>query len=159
MIRLATLFWVLLVSATGAAMFTVKYQVQALDTALTEARKAASQEQREIRMLTAEWAYLNRPDALSEMNQRYLSLVPIATKQLQVAIDEIPLRPPSAPAGEVAVAAASPAPAGARPAPIVPVAVAATPNVAAGAPRVEPISPAHRPDSLDALFARIAARQ
>ena len=41
----------------------------------------------------AEWAYLNRPDALAQMNQRYLSLAPIATKQLIANIADIPMRP------------------------------------------------------------------
>jgi hypothetical protein len=158
MIRLATLFWVLLVAATGAAMFTVKYQVQGLDAQLSETRKAQSQEQHEIRMLTAEWAYLNRPDALSEMNRRYLSLVPIATRQLQVAIADLPMRAPPAPGGDVAVAAAGPAPSpSARPA-VVPTA-APIPAVAAASPaHIVPIPPARRPDkTLDALFARILA--
>jgi hypothetical protein len=142
MIRLATLFWLLLVSATGAVMFTVKYQVQALDDALAQTRNAAAQEQHEIRMLTAEWAYLNRPDTLAAMNQRYLSLGPIATRQLQTAIADIPLRPPPAApaAAEVAAAVAAPWP--------------DAPSAPSTVPRVEPIPP---PPTLDSLFARIAA--
>ena len=46
-----------------------------------------------IRVLDAEWAYLNRPDALAQMNQRFLSLTPIATKQLQTSLTDIPMRP------------------------------------------------------------------
>jgi hypothetical protein len=144
MIRLASLFWLLLVAGTGAAMFTVSYQVQGLDDALAQTRKAELEEQHEIRMLTAEWAYLNRPDALAEMNQRYLSLGPIATKQLRTAIADIPLRPPTAP--DIAVAGVPPPTAPAAPA----MAVAVAP------PRVEPIPTTPPGETLDALFARIA---
>jgi hypothetical protein len=55
-------------------------------------------ESRELRVLDAEWAYLNRPDMLAAMNQRFLSLAPITRKQLQTAVAEIPMRPaPAAP--------------------------------------------------------------
>lgn len=98
MIRLASVFWLLLMSATALATFAVKYEVQALDVRLAEARKATAAESRELRVLDAEWAYLNRPETLAAMNQRFLSLAPITRKQLQTAADEIPMRPaPAAP--------------------------------------------------------------
>jgi hypothetical protein len=93
MIRLSTLFWLVLVSATGFAMFAVKYEVQALADELAQTSKRAGDAEHEIRVLDAEWAYLNRPDALAQMNQRYLSLVPIATKQLRISVSDIPMRP------------------------------------------------------------------
>jgi hypothetical protein len=121
MIRLSSLFSVLLVSATALATFAVKYQVQTLDDRLAGARKATASEQRELRVLEAEWAYLNRPDMLAAMNQRFLSLAPITRKQLQTAIADIPMRPappplpaPAPPTSPVAttgpVAAVDPAP-------------------------------------------------
>ena len=109
MIKLATLFWLVLVTATGLAMFAVKYQVQALDDHLSESRKAVAAQERELRVLGAEWAYLNRPAALADMNRRFLALAPIATKQLKGAVAEIALRPPPPPPNpelEPAVAAA-----------------------------------------------------
>jgi hypothetical protein len=96
MIRLASVFWLLLVSAAALATFAVKYEVQALDAELAEARKATAAESRELRVLDAEWAYLNRPDTLAAMNQRFLSLAPITRKQLQTTTGEIPMRPPPA---------------------------------------------------------------
>src|SRR5262249_29292821 len=98
MIRLASMFWLLLVSAAALATFALKYEVQALDVRLADARKATAAESRELRVLDAEWAYLNRPDMLAAMNQRFLSLAPITRKQLQTATAEIPMRPaPAAP--------------------------------------------------------------
>jgi hypothetical protein len=121
MTRLAPVFWLLLVVSTAVATFAVKYRVQALTDQLAQTTKAADAQERELRVLNAEWAYLNRPETLAQMNQRFLSLEPIATKQLQTAIADIPMRPapvpaapapaaPPAAAALVAVAVAEPAP-------------------------------------------------
>lgn len=94
MIRLGTLFWLVLVSATGFAMFGVKYQVQALEDELGRTNRAAASEEHELRVLEAEWAFLTRPATLEAMNRQFLSLSPIATKQLHATAADIPLRPP-----------------------------------------------------------------
>src|SRR5437870_3592437 len=119
MIRLGTLFWLVLVSATGFAMFGVKYQVQALEDELARTRRATMAEEHEIRVLDAEWAYLTRPETLEGMNRQFLSLAPVSTKQLHMTVADIPLRPalpappPSVPdetAAVVAVAETPPPP-------------------------------------------------
>jgi cell division protein FtsL len=109
MIRLPTLFWLIVVSATGFAMFAVKYEVQGLADQLTRTIKHTDDVERDIRVLDAEWAYLNRPAALAPLNQRFLSLVPIATKQLRTSVADIPMRPapPPAPAPAIVTVAAS----------------------------------------------------
>jgi hypothetical protein len=115
MIRLGTLFWLVLVSATGFAMFGVKYQVQALEDELARTNRATAAEEHELRVLDAEWAFLTRPATLEAMNRQFLSLGPIATKQLHATAADIPLRPPPPeappPAAEspAVVAAAEPA--------------------------------------------------
>jgi hypothetical protein len=120
MIKLGTLFWLVLVSATGFAMFGVKYQVQALEDELARTNRATAAEEHELRVLEAEWAYLTRPATLEAMNRQFLSLSPIATKQLHTTAADIPLRPP--PPAEpppveppAVVAAAEPAPATSMP--------------------------------------------
>ena len=121
MIRLGTLFWLVLVSATGFAMFGVKYQVQALEDELARTNRATAAEEHELRVLEAEWAYLTRPATLEAMNRQFLSLSPIATKQLHTTAADIPLRPPPPPPEPppveppVVVAAAEPAPATSMP--------------------------------------------
>jgi hypothetical protein len=106
MIKLSALFWLVLVSATGFAMFAIKYEVQAVADQLAQTTKRADDAERDIRVFDAEWAYLNRPDALAQMNQHYLSLAPIATKQLIANIGDIPMRPAPPPAVETAAAVA-----------------------------------------------------
>jgi hypothetical protein len=182
MIKLSALFWLVLVSATGFAMFAIKYEVQAVADQLAQTTKRADDAERDIRVFDAEWAYLNRPDALAQMNQRYLSLAPIATKQLIANIGDIPMRPAPPPAVEPAAAvaenshpqSASPAsnpsvaeqPANGQPstesgAPVLTVALE-TRNPASEPARPAPTRAAARPNpaiqakSLDELIARIA---
>lgn len=93
MIRLGTLFWLVFVSATGFAMFGVKYQVQALEDDLARTRRAIMAEEHEIRVLDAEWAYLTRPATLEGMNRQFLALAPISTKQLHMTVVDLPMRP------------------------------------------------------------------
>jgi len=108
MIRVGTLFWLVLVSATGFAMFGVKYQVQALEEELARTKRATAAEEHEIRVLDAEWAYLTRPETLEGMNRQFLSLAPISTKQLHTTAADIPLRPvPPAPPPAAAPAEAT----------------------------------------------------
>jgi hypothetical protein len=162
MIRLATLFWLLLVAASGFAMFGVKYAVQTLDDELGRTRKASAAEERETRVLDAEWAYLTRPDTLEDMNRRFLSLTPIATGQLRTGVADIPMRPPPPPPppappepvpDAVAAAETSPPvaptapPAPAEPAPTLVAAVTPAPEPAAAAtpkPVAAAVAPAPR---------------
>lgn len=182
MIRLSSVFWLILVSATALATFAVKYEVQALDGQLGDTKRATASEHRELHVLDAEWAYLNRPDMLAAMNQRFLSLAPITRQQLQTAIADIPKRPPPpaplppppVPEASARVAAVDPAP----PEPALPVTPASLERPAAGAEKlamasapIKPLlvkaavasgspSPRARPldsRSLDRLIARIAA--
>jgi cell division protein FtsL len=110
MIRLSALFWLILVAATGFAMFAVKYEVQALADQLARTTRQADDAERDVRVLDADWAYLNRPDALAAMNQRFLSLAPIATKQLITSVAGIPMRPPPPPPVEAAAVVAETTP-------------------------------------------------
>ncbi len=168
MIKLSTLFWLILVSATGFAMFAVKYEVQALADQLVQTTNRAAEAEHQVRVLDAEWAYLNRPDALAEMNQRYLNLAPIATKQLYASVADIPLRPAPPPQVETVAAVAPavnqtlrPAGGGTRSPPNQP--IEEGPPVQSAEPvRPAPVRvafrprPSHRAQSLDALIAQIA---
>ncbi|MGH7097764.1 MAG: cell division protein FtsL [Stellaceae bacterium] len=100
MTRIGTLFWVLLVSAAAGGMYAVKYRVQGIEGALVKTEAATIAEQRQIRVLDAEWTYLNRPETLAQMNARFLSLVPITAKELRTSVADIPLRATPAPGNE-----------------------------------------------------------
>jgi hypothetical protein len=100
MTRLGTLFWLGLVLAAGFTTFKVKYAVQDIEDQLNRVRKQTIAEQQEIRVLTAEWTFLTQPERLAELNRRFLGLAPIAPKQLQRTVADIPLRALPAPPAE-----------------------------------------------------------
>jgi hypothetical protein len=134
MSKLAVAFWLGLVAATGFTTFKVKYAVQDIEEELNRVRKHTIAEQQEARVLAAEWTYLTQPERLAELNRRFLQLAPVAMKQLQSRIEDLPLRPAPAPPPDIVVAAhtpppATPAPAGAH---------AASPP--AGAPVAAPVA-------------------
>ena len=156
MTKLGRLFWLVLVVVAGFATFKVKYAVQDIEEQLNRVHKQTIAEQQEIRVLTAEWTYLDQPERLADLNQRFLGLVPITAKQLQQRIDDIPLRalPPATP--DALVAANSGAAPPQSPPPALPVTTAALTSTADDtAPRVQLAKAALPPRTLDALFAQI----
>jgi hypothetical protein len=167
MIKLGTLFWLVLVSMTGFAMFAVKYGVQSLEDELNRTKKATIAEEHAIRADEAEWAYLTRPESLDEMNRRHLSLGPIATKQLRIALIDIPLRAVT-PVAADAPASPEPQVEGAMPAPTIsaaaiasglqekPAEVAEIVKPASAKTAAKPI-PLRRPRSLEELITQVAA--
>src|SRR5215813_5228923 len=167
------MFWLVLVLVTGFGMFGVKYAVQSLEDDLNRIKKATIAEEHAIRTNEAEWAYLTRPETLDGMNRHYLSLGPIATKQLRVTVVDIPLRPQPLPADPSPAAAPAPESEASPPDALVaaatqaaqPAAPAAESSVAAPAPEKQsrtpelakppaktagkPAIPPRRPRSLD----------
>ena len=108
MIRLGTILWALLVAASGYAMFQVKYEVVQLEDELARVNRQIVADAEAVRVLNAEWSFLNQPARLDRLAKRYLNLGPIATAQLG-HIDSLPRRSPAPPAA-VAVAPPPPAP-------------------------------------------------
>lgn len=174
MTRPGALAWFVLVLAAGFATFRVKYAVQDIDDQLHRVRKQTTAEQQEIRVLSAEWTYLNQPERLAELNRRFLALQPIAVAQLRRTIADIPLRQPT-PALDNAVAVAAAGGAAAQPAMPTQMAAVKTAMVPQAAPipasasakavpaiRVAKAAPDRlmpgrsAPRSLDALIGRIA---
>jgi hypothetical protein len=163
MTKLGAFFWLGLVLASGFATFTAKYAVQDIDDQLTRVRRQTVAEQQEIRVLNAEWTYLNQPERLAEMNQRFLQLAPIAARQLQQKIEDVALRAPATTPDVVVAAAASTAPAISPQAAVgtPPLTIAALSQAAQQMPlpvRVAVAGPAGTPASLNALIAQIAGR-
>ncbi len=168
MTKLGAAFWLGLVLTSGFATYKVKYAVQDIEDELTRVRKQTVAEQQEIRVLTAEWTYLNQPERLADLNRRFLQLAPTSARQLQQRLEDIPLRAPSA--SPDAVASVAPAPVQAAPpaATAVPVAPVKAPAAVATTEAVHRQTPAQArmpvqlaraavssPHALDALIAHI----
>jgi hypothetical protein len=80
--RLSLPIWLIVVLAAGFCMFQIKFAVQELEHQLGRTNRDIQRAQEQIRVLKAEWSYLNEPGRLSDLNRRYLGLAPVAAKQM-----------------------------------------------------------------------------
>jgi hypothetical protein len=103
MMRFSTLLWALLVGVSGYAMFQVKYEVAQLEDELSHVNHRIAADQEQIRVLDAEWSFLNQPQRLEQEAKRFLTLGPITPQQIG-HIDQLPRRSPLPPAAAAAAA-------------------------------------------------------
>jgi hypothetical protein len=114
--RLSLPVWLLVIVIAGFCMFQVKFAVQELEGRLATTNRQIRLSEDALRVLKAEWSYLNEPERLSDLNRRHLGLAPVAARQM-VGLADLPIRQappaeapvvaePSLPAGELAPAAA-----------------------------------------------------
>lgn len=167
MIRTHALIWAVLVAAAVGVLFYTSHQAQELEAELEASHRAVIAEREAIRVLHAEWAYLNEPGRLRELARRHTPLGPAMPAQIVADIDDIPAvlpgigavpgvplpprKPPTGPLpGPMVSASPEAAPAMSAPAIVPP-----TPTVVASQ---RPVAPPSR-DSLHALLASFRARQ
>ena len=143
--RFSGIFWFILALLAGVGNFMVARTVQGLTDELGAVRKKTVAEQKAIHELSADWTFLNQPELLADLNNRYVHLSPVQPKQVVANLDNIPFRPvaPPAPEPTLQVALALDPPPTATPisamipvaAPVMAAAPVATPRpVAASAP-------------------------
>ncbi len=89
--KLSTIHWVFLFGLAALALYLVKYQVQDVKRELVGLRYDLQQEQESLRLLQAEWAYLNRPERLRRLASRYLQLQPYQATHI-MAMEQLPMR-------------------------------------------------------------------
>jgi len=80
---------VFLVMAFG--VFEVESRVQSMRNELASLNKQIKNDKEAIHVLKAEWTYLNKPDRLKEMSQRYLDLDMVTIEQVK-DVKSAPLR-------------------------------------------------------------------
>lgn len=117
MIRRSTLLWLIAAILIGCGLYQLKYEVQAKEERLVRLNRQIQQEQEAIHVLSAEWAFLNRPDRLADLANRHLELTPVAPTQfskvaaipekslVQVAAEVEAASTPAAPVVKVATSA------------------------------------------------------
>lgn len=94
MIKRATLVWVVLAVLSGAGLFYVKYEVQALEERLAAVNNDILDNLEAVHVLKAEWAYLTRPARLEDLGRRLLDMEPVSPDQTG-AIADLPFRVPN----------------------------------------------------------------
>lgn len=89
--RLAPLFWLALVLLAGGTLMKISYQVDAKERELRKMNSQLAAHQDSIRVLRAEWAYLNQPQRLEKLSAKFLTLQPVQTAQLQGTLPGVQL--------------------------------------------------------------------
>lgn len=93
--RKTALLWLLLAAVCGAILFQTSQRVNDGRQKLAEIGANTKKQEESLRVLQAEWSYLNQPERLEKLSQKYLGLVPLQGKQFAKTSD-IPARPPQA---------------------------------------------------------------
>lgn len=94
MIRLAACIWSVVAVVMAVMVFQMKYAVQELEGDLAEVNTQILEDREAIHVLRAEWSYLNRPERIAGLAERFLGLDPEVEPQ-RVSLTELgdlPLR-------------------------------------------------------------------
>ncbi len=88
--RLSTLMAVTCAAVSGALLFSTAQKVQQADQEMRRVQANVSQEEQTIRVLRAEWDYLNRPDRLETLVRSNLDLEQARPESVRNDTSELP---------------------------------------------------------------------
>lgn len=127
MIRIGTIVWFVILALLGVGLFQVKYAVQAKERELRKVNRQIAADHEAMRVLEAEWSYLNDPVRLADLTRRHTDLTPVMASQIATfegllprpveTPEEAPALPPIASAPEADVVATPVAAKAVQPAP------------------------------------------
>ncbi len=89
--RKSTLLWLLLAMFCGIFLFHTSQRVHDGREKAAELDQSIAREEESIRVLQAEWGYLNQPDRLEKLARAHLHLEPLKGGQF-VKLEEVALR-------------------------------------------------------------------
>ena len=89
--RVSHLTWLALTVAVGAGLYMLKYKVQDLEHDLVAKQAQIQRDRSAIRVLQAEWTYLNDPNRLRRLSEEYLGFQ-AASPQNVTSLDALPMR-------------------------------------------------------------------
>lgn len=99
--RKSTLLWLALAAFCSAALFHTSQDVHDSREKLAGLSRAIAREEESLRVLQAEWSYLNQPRRLEKLAKQYLKLAPQKGAQFiraeDIAARPAALPPPAAP--------------------------------------------------------------
>lgn len=81
-LRPSTLLWMLFFACGFFGLYMMKYKVQAVKSEVAALERQIVDEKRNLHVLEAEWSYLNRPERLRLLSDKYLALEPVTGKQM-----------------------------------------------------------------------------
>jgi hypothetical protein len=85
--RKSTMFWLLLSVIAGALLFMTSESVTGGRQKLALINHDIRQEEESLRVLQAEWSYLNQPERLEKLSAEYLPVAPMQGRQFVRARD------------------------------------------------------------------------
>lgn len=92
--RKTTLLWLALAVFCGAVLFHTSQKVTDGRGKLAELQSNIRAEEESLRVLQAEWSYLNQPERLEKLSRQYLELSPMTGRQFAEAEDISAAPPP-----------------------------------------------------------------
>ena len=84
MIKFRYLLALMLLASCIFGLFQVKFKVQNLDREMNELKQQLAHEKETIHVLKAEWAYLNQPERLQRLAEKFLDLTEVKHDQLML---------------------------------------------------------------------------
>jgi len=90
-VRLSTLFLMAILFCAAYALYLVKYEVQSVREEAHLLELQLQEENEALHIANAEWAYLNRPERLQQLADKYLTLKPVQGSQI-VELAAIPFQ-------------------------------------------------------------------
>ena len=87
-----TLGALVLTAAVSFGIYQLKYHVVRLEEDLAKLNRDLIAERQAVKVVKAEWSYLNRPERLYNLAARYLELGPAVVRRL-ARLDDLPLSP------------------------------------------------------------------
>lgn len=81
----STTIWSAVAVAVGAALILVNHRVQVLEDRLAEINRDIAASRDAVRVLGAEWSYLNQPDRLENLGVRLLGFAPVSADRTVTA--------------------------------------------------------------------------
>lgn len=91
MIRMLSAVSVALLVLVSFELYNGVHRVKAQEQALVSMTAQIAREAEQIRVLKAEWSYLNQPDRLQALARRHLALAPTGAAQI-VVLTSLPVR-------------------------------------------------------------------
>lgn len=82
MIRMLNIILVAAVIALSVGLYHIKYRAEAAEKRAHQIERDITTEQEGIRVLRAEWSYLNQPERLQQLAQRYTKLEALKASQI-----------------------------------------------------------------------------